>query len=123
VRALAELVPGSPLLSVEIRHLGGELARPSAANGALSCVDADYSVFAVGGAPTPGFQQTVERHVAEIQAALAPWEADRTYLNFAANRLAAEAFFTETARRRLRRVKATYDPHDVVRSNQPIDAA
>jgi len=123
VRALAELVPGSPLLSVEIRHLGGELARPSAANGALSCVDADYSVFAVGAAPTPGFQQTVERHVAEIQAALAPWEADRTYLNFAANRLAAEAFFTETARRRLRRVKATYDPHDVVRSNQPIDAA
>jgi UDP-N-acetylenolpyruvoylglucosamine reductase len=123
VSALADLVPGSPLLSVEVRHLGGALARPAAAHGALSCLEAGYSVFAVGPAPTPTFGHRVEQHIEEIQAALAPWEADRTYLNFASRRLEPEAFFTETARRRLRRVKATYDPHDAVRSNQPVDAA
>jgi UDP-N-acetylenolpyruvoylglucosamine reductase len=123
VETLVELVPGSPLLSIDVRHLGGAIARPSGTHGAISSFDGRYSVYAVGGAPTPAFKETVERQVEELQAALAPWEAERTYLNFAAKRLAPEAFFMETARRRLRRVKATYDPQDVVRSNQPIDAS
>lgn len=123
VTALSELVPGSPLLSVEIRHLGGALARPSAEHGALSSLDARYSVTAVGAAPTPAFQAMVESHIGKVQAALAPWEADRAYLNFASRRLAPEAFFSETARHRLRRVKAAYDPRELVRSNQPIDVA
>jgi hypothetical protein len=123
IDALVELVPGSPLLSVDIRQLGGALARPAAEHGALSSLEASYSLFAIGSAPTPASQETVERHVAKLQAALAPWEAERAYFNFASKRLAPEAFFTETARHRLRRVKAAYDPQDVVRSNQPLDAA
>ena len=42
---------GSPLLSVEVRHLGGAIARPSAAHGALSHFDDEYLMFAVGIAP------------------------------------------------------------------------
>src|SRR5215831_8313734 len=35
-----------PLVSVELRHLGGEMARPRPGGGALSSVDAEYAFFA-----------------------------------------------------------------------------
>lgn len=123
VDTLSQLVPGSPLLSLEIRQLGGALARPSAEHGALSSLGGSYSVLAVGSAPTPAFKAAVEGNVAEVQAALAPWEAERTYLNFAAKPLASEAFFDETVRHRLHRVKAAHDARDLIRSNQPLDVA
>jgi hypothetical protein len=37
-----------PLTTVELRHLGGELARPRPENGALACLNADYLLFAGG---------------------------------------------------------------------------
>jgi hypothetical protein len=39
---------GSPLVSSEIRHLGGALLRPKPGNGALATFDADYLTFGVG---------------------------------------------------------------------------
>src|SRR5262249_8610899 len=39
---------GSPFVSCELRHLGGELGRRRAGHGALGALDADYSMFAVG---------------------------------------------------------------------------
>ena len=39
---------GSPLVSSEIRHLGGALLRPKPGNGALATLDADYLTFGVG---------------------------------------------------------------------------
>jgi hypothetical protein len=39
---------GSPLVSAEIRHVGGALSRPQPHHGALSTFDADYLTFAVG---------------------------------------------------------------------------
>ncbi len=44
---------GSPLLSVEIRHLDGEFARPRPEHGALAAIDARYVMYAVGITPTP----------------------------------------------------------------------
>src|SRR3954467_12084440 len=41
----------SPLLTVELRQLGGALGRPHAAHGALSCIEAQYSLFAAGMVP------------------------------------------------------------------------
>ena len=40
-----------PLLSVELRHLGGELLRPRPGNAALSSIDAQYAMFAAGMVP------------------------------------------------------------------------
>ena len=46
--AVAGPESGSPLLSVEIRHVGGALSRPQAHHGALSTFDAAYLTFGVG---------------------------------------------------------------------------
>ena len=43
---------GSPLLSVEIRHLGGAVGRPAPGGGALASIDAPFAMFAVGMAST-----------------------------------------------------------------------
>ena len=42
-----------PLLSVEVRHLEGELARARPEHGALASLDAAYAFYAVGMTPTP----------------------------------------------------------------------
>jgi FAD binding domain len=44
---------GSPLLSLEVRQLGGALGRPAAAGGAVSHLDAEFALFGIGIAMTP----------------------------------------------------------------------
>jgi UDP-N-acetylenolpyruvoylglucosamine reductase len=113
-------VVGTPILSAEIRHLGGAVARPRAEHGAVAAFEAPYAVFAVGMAPTAEATAAVEASVHGLLAALEPWTAAHTYLNFAESRRPAKSLWTETAHHRLRRVKAAYDPQDVIRSNHPL---
>jgi FAD/FMN-containing dehydrogenase len=112
--------PESPLLSVEVRHLGGALARRSHEHGALASIDAEFAVFAVGIAATPELKAAVELHVELVQAALEPWDAGRTYMNFAEKRTDGSRLFPELTLRRLMAIKSTYDPTDLIRSNHPI---
>jgi FAD/FMN-containing dehydrogenase len=100
----------SPLLSVEVRHLGGALAGRRPGNGALASIDAKFAVFAVGATPTPESRTAVELHVALVKTAFAPWDAGRTYLNFAQNRPTGEAVWGADTHRRLQRVKAKRVP-------------
>jgi FAD/FMN-containing dehydrogenase len=110
----------SPLVSLEVRHLGGALDRPSARHGALSSLEADFLVFAVGIPMTPEIGAAVHGHVERVRAAMAPWESRQMYLNFAESRRRSSSFHTEEAYRRLRRIKTQYDPGDLFRSNHPI---
>jgi predicted outer membrane lipoprotein len=109
-----------PLATVEVRHLGGALARPHATHGALSSLDAAYSLFAAGMVPAPEAEAPVRAQVDAVKAALAPWAARHRYLNFADVRTDASCFWSEPALHRLRRVKAAVDPHDLIRSNHPV---
>jgi FAD/FMN-containing dehydrogenase len=111
---------GSPLLSVEVRHLGGALARPAPGSGALATIDAGFAMFAVGMAPTPELAAAVRAHVELVQTALAEWDAGRDYLNFTERRERGDRLFGVVAHRRLQAVKARVDPDDVFRSNHPI---
>jgi FAD/FMN-containing dehydrogenase len=111
----------SPLVSLEVRHLAGELARAHPENGALTAVDADYALFAVGIAPTPEAAAQVRAHVEVVVDALRPWAAGQAYLNFAETRRDPHTLWAETAHHRLRRIKATVDPDNLIRSNQPVD--
>ncbi len=120
VDALVDLTVGSPLLSVEIRHLGGAVARRADGHGALSHFDAPFILYAVGIAPTPEAKAGVEESVGVLRDALAPWEAPHTYLNFAETARDAGTLFAPDALERLRRVKAEVDPLDVIRSNHPL---
>jgi hypothetical protein len=52
--------------------------------------------------------------------ALRPWAASQTYLNFAETRRESHTLWAETAHHRLRRIKATVDPDNLIRSNHPV---
>jgi hypothetical protein len=109
---------GSPLLSLEVRHLGGALARSS--DGALPALDAPFLVFAVGIAPDSATASALEAYCDLVQESLAPWTADCMYLNFADRSGHAGAFFRPADAARLHGVKQHYDPGDLLRSNHPL---
>jgi hypothetical protein len=117
--------PGAafPLLSVEVRHLGGEFARPRPGNGALACLNADYMLFAVSMTPVPELVSPVMAQVQAVKDALAPWAAGQMYLNFAETTDPTAPFWTEQTYQRLRHIKAVVDPRDLIRANHPIPPA
>jgi hypothetical protein len=110
----------SPLVSLELRQLGGELSRAHPENGALAAVDAGYALYAVGISPTPEAAAQVKSHIEVIADALGPWAAGHAYLNFAETRRDPRTLWADTVHHRLRRIKATVDPDNVIRSNQPV---
>jgi len=112
-----------PLLTVELRHLGGELRRPRPEHGALGSIDGDYLMFAASMVPKPELEAPVRTQVQAVKAALAPWAARQMYLNFAETQPDPSTFWTEQAYHRLRRIKAAVDPDDLIRSNHPIPPA
>jgi FAD/FMN-containing dehydrogenase len=113
----------SPLLSVELRHMGGALRRAPRGAGALGAFDAAFALFAVGVPTDPEVAAAVERAVHRLQVAMAPWAAEKRYLNFTERPVHAGDLFADDAYRRLQLVKAAYDPDDVFRANHPIPPA
>jgi hypothetical protein len=98
---IADLAPAGLL---EVRLLGGALARASEGHGVLGSLDAPYSVFA-GGPVTAG----LDERLAEIRARLAEWAAPRELLSAAAlGADPAQAFGAEWER--LQRVRSANDP-------------
>jgi FAD/FMN-containing dehydrogenase len=112
--------PGSPIASVEVRHLGGALAGRSPAAGALASLDAGFAVYAVGMAATPDLAPPVERAIDRLLGMLGPWDAGRRYPNFADRGADASEFYPAQTLGRLRRIKAAYDPDELIRSNLPV---
>jgi FAD binding domain len=113
----------SPLLSVEIRQLGGALGRAEAGNGVLASIDARYAMFAVGIAPTPAAGHALRAHLDELRAAMSAWGAPRMYMNFAETRRDPATLWSEHGYHRLRLIKRLVDPDDRIRSNHPIPPA
>ena len=64
-----------PLISLEIRQLGGAMASSSHHHGAVGTLDAGYVMFAVGMAPNPDVAAAVHQAVDRVKAGLAPWES------------------------------------------------
>lgn len=114
---------GLPLASVEVRHLGGEFARHRSRNGALGSLQDPYLMFAAAMTPTPEAQTAAMAQVAAVEDALAPWTARHTYLNFSETSRPRATLWTEHAYHRLRQIKASVDPQNVIRSNHPVPPA
>lgn len=110
----------SPLLSVEVRHLGGALGRMQPGHGALATIEARFAMFAVGISMTSELGAVMKAHIEVVQAALASWDAGRDYLNFTERRERGERLFGSATYRRLQTVKGKVDPDDVFRSNHPV---
>jgi FAD/FMN-containing dehydrogenase len=111
------------LLSAEIRHAGGALARRDPRNGALASIDAAFVVFAVGMAITPEMKAAVEARVDEVKEALAPWDSGSDYLNFSERPRDGRRFYRAETYHRLRAIKTQRDPGHLFRSNHPIPPA
>jgi hypothetical protein len=112
-----------PLLSVEIRHLEGEFARPRPGHGALAAIDDPYVMCAVGMAPVPEVALEVRAQVTALKEAMSPWGASQMYQNFAETQRDPASFWTAQVYNRLRHIKAAVDPYDRIRANHPIPAA
>ena len=110
---------GSPLISVEVRHLGGALGRAHDSHGALAAVEADFALYAVGMAPDADAAAAVNDHIDVVKGAVSEWSAGRRFLNFSERR-GGEDMFAPAALRRLRAVKTLVDPDDMIRANHPI---
>jgi FAD/FMN-containing dehydrogenase len=113
--------PGTPLLMVELRHLGGALARPG--TGALGSFDGAYLMFAAGVPFDPAMVPALEAHLALAEAAMTPYGSGRNYLNFCEGPTDPASFYGADAYARLRRVKADVDPQDLFRGNHRIAPA
>lgn len=86
-------------------------------------MDAAFAVFGVGITPDAGVAAAVRSSVDALHAAMVPWSAGRSYLNFAERPKTGPALFGEATYRWLCEVKAAYDPADVIRVNHPVPPA
>ena len=109
-----------PLTVVQIRHLGGALARATAEDGPNGAIAEEYSVFCLGVPVAPGLPEAIEAAFGEVRTALREQRSGRTLFNFLGAGSDLGSTFSEAARARLRRVKAETDPAGVFRSNRPV---
>lgn len=114
---------GSPLVSVEIRQLGGALQRSEAHHGVLATLDAPFITFGVGMVLDEASGRANRAQLDVVAQALAPYDNGRQYLNFAEDPTDPARFYRDEAYRRLREVKAAVDPGELMRANHPIPPA
>ena len=113
---------GSPLVSAEIRHLGGALHRSAPHHGALATFDASFLTFGLGLVLDEDSYAASRVQLEVLRAALAPADTGRQYLNFTEEETDPARFYTPEAYRRLQAVKAEVDPDNLFRANHPIPA-
>jgi hypothetical protein len=111
---------GIPPPSVEVRHLGGALARPVSEGGAQPSIEASYLLYAAGPVRSPDLAGLVRAHVQAVKDALAPWHASYDYYNFEETPAAVAAVLPPASVRRLQEIKAAYDPDQVIISAHPV---
>jgi hypothetical protein len=98
------------LSALEVRQLGGALARPALDHGALASVDAAFAVFAAGPAPDQAAAAKVLERIAAIHERLAPWRVEQRLLSHApAGTDPAEAF-SPAVWERLCGIRTAVDP-------------
>jgi hypothetical protein len=114
--------PGSdsPLLSVEVRHLGGALDRVPEGAGALAFLDGEFAIFAVGLPMAPGMDVAIEGSITSLLQKMGRWGFGRRYLNFAERPIDARSAFEGGAVERLRAARDVADPDRLLRPNHDV---
>lgn len=121
--AVAGADSGSPLLGVELRHLGGALSRPADDHGALGTIDGEFLLFGVGIAGDPDGARAVHERLHAVVEAMAPWSNGRSYLNFVEQPgLDCSTAFGADNYERLQRVRGGVDPDGLFLGNHAIPA-
>ncbi|MET9486625.1 FAD-binding oxidoreductase [Nocardia sp. NPDC006630] len=116
--AEALLQPITPLLAMEIRHLGGAFARAS--DSAAGQLTAPYCLIAIGMVTTPESKAAIQARRQQYRDALRPVLADRAPFTFLTPGDTAARAFPPATLTRLRAIKHSHDPHAVIRANYPV---
>ena len=114
--------PDAPtaLTNVELRHLGGALARPREGQGAVGPIEGEFLFYAVG---TPAGPPSTADLEAELDAARKRLEGSatgQTLLTFAERRPGLQGLLPAETVERLEAVRRRYDPAGVIRSNHDV---
>ncbi|WP_440107136.1 FAD-binding oxidoreductase [Streptosporangium sp. H16] len=120
VAATLLAAPIEPLLSVQIRHLGGALSRPAEDGGACGHLAEPYLLAMFGLTPSPEAADAVRARQDGITDALVPRTSGRKpYTSLSPGERAAAAFPGDVLAR-LRDVKRSRDPRGLIRANYPV---
>jgi UDP-N-acetylenolpyruvoylglucosamine reductase len=111
---------GSSLLSVELRQVGGALARSVPGAGAVATLPGEFAFFAVGMA-VPEIEEKTRADLDRVAAAVHPYEAGH-YFNFVEEKSDPADFFPPTVAARLEAARDTYDPTRLMQANHEIGA-
>ena len=111
---------GSPLLVVQVRHLGGALARGTAADGPAGAISEPYQLLEVGVPMMPELVSAIQAAFARTGDAMAGHLSGRTSFTFLGSDDDPTRAFSDESLRRLRDMKQRVDPAGVVRSNRPV---
>jgi Berberine and berberine like len=104
---------------LQLRHLGGALARKAPGAGARATLPGEVHMFALGVAPDEASAAAILATLEAVEDAVRPCHAGH-YPNFVEEPSDASAFFHPQTWQRLREVKSLYDPDDLFRGNHHI---
>ena len=114
----------SPLILLELRHLGGALERPPADLSPIGRRNSRFTMEGVGATPTPEVAQAVQAHLAYVAEEMRPYETGATYVNFldldGATPERVRAAYSPEDWERLVELKNRYDPDNLFRFNRNI---
>jgi hypothetical protein len=114
----------SPLILLELRHLGGALERPPADLSPIGRRDSKFTMEGVGATPTPEVAKAVQAHLAYVAEEMRPYETGATYVNFldldGASADRVRAAYSREDWERLVELKDRYDPNNLFRFNRNI---
>jgi FAD/FMN-containing dehydrogenase len=120
---LAEIGPesgrGPTVTILQLRHMGGALAREAPGAGARATLAGEICMMALGVVPDAALDAPVRSALAAVDAVLRPHRAGE-YANFVETPADASRFFAPDVWARLRAVKAAYDPADLFAGNHHI---
>src|SRR5262249_21447731 len=111
---------GSPLVVVQLRHLGGALARGTADDGPVGALREPYQLFELGVPMAPELLPAIQAAFARTGDALAPYLSGRTSYTFLGSDDDPSRAFSDEALQRLRDVKRRIDPSGIIRGNRPV---
>jgi FAD/FMN-containing dehydrogenase len=111
------------LLMIELRQLGGALGRPAEDAGALACIDGQFVLLALTMAITPEMGAQGQTEAQQVVDAVAAWSNGRSYLNFAEGATDVSTGYRPETWARLQQVRATVDPHGVLKANHGVPTA
>jgi hypothetical protein len=111
---------GSPLLSFELRLLGGALTEAPPAVGALARIDQRFLSAGVGMIMDPAMASLIKAALQTLEDALEPWDSGVKFANFIDVPIDTRTCYPPETFERLQDVKARYDGEDLFRANQAI---